>query len=209
MLSFSAFIDRLIAATPDEKTAIEEEIRDTFLHAKAVLSLDMSGFTLQVRRGGILPYLCQIRHMQKLTLPIVHAHEGVIVKYIADNLLAVFDDPNQAVQSALAMTHAAAAGHKGEGSGLAFSIGIDYGEILLIEGEDCFGDPVNLACKLGEDTARPNEVLITRSVRDRLASDTPIQLQRISLSLSGVDIEAYRVLSAPAEPNAGSGLSGI
>jgi adenylate cyclase len=204
MLSFSALIDRLIAASPDQKAVIEGVICDTFMRSKAVLSLDMSGFTSHVRRGGILPYLCQIRRMQRLTMPIVTAHGGELVKYSADNLLAVFDDPNRAVQAALIMIQAAAAANAevdqvGGRPGLAFSIGIDFGEFLLIEGADCFGDPVNLACKLGEDTAQPNEVLITRAVRDRLVSDFRLRLQEISLSVFGVEIEAYRVLCEPAE----------
>lgn len=202
MLSFSALIDRLIDASPDQKAVVEGVIRDTFLKAKAVLSLDMSGFTLQVRRGGIIPYLCQIRRMQRLTLPIIREHEGELVKYGADNLLAVFDDPNRAVQAALAMIRAAASGPDMKGYGMAFSIGIDFGEFLLIEGADCFGDPVNLACKLGEDIAQSNEVLITRAVRDRLASDARVRLQEMSLSLSGVEMEAYRVLFDAAEPAA-------
>lgn len=38
--------------------------------------------------------------------------------------------------------------------------GIHGGAILLIEG-DCFGDPVNVASKLGEDTAKPKEILVS------------------------------------------------
>lgn len=44
---------------------------------------------------------------------------------------------------------------------LAFSVGIDVGDLLLLETEDCFGDAVNLAYKLGEDIARPGEVMVT------------------------------------------------
>lgn len=69
---------------------------------KAVLALDMSGFTLGVRRDGILSYLCRIRRMQKLTLPIVVSHGGELVKHEADNLLAIFDEPERAVEAAVA-----------------------------------------------------------------------------------------------------------
>lgn len=40
--------------------------------------------------------------------------------------------------------------------------GIHHGGILLIEG-DCFGDPVNVASKLGEDIAKADEILVSQS----------------------------------------------
>lgn len=208
-MSFSALIDRLIDASPDQKAVVEGVIRDTFEKVKAVLSLDMSGFTLNVRRGGIISYLCQIRRMQRLTLPIIRENDGELVKFEADNLLAVFDDANCAVRAALAMIRAAVSESGDGGSGMGFSIGIDFGEFLLIDGTDCFGDPVNLACKLGEDIAKSNELLITRAVRDQLASDLRIQVQKMSLSLSGVEVEAYQVRCETAEPDAESGPSSI
>ncbi len=105
--------------------------------------------------------------MHRLTLPIVLGHRGEVVKYDADNLLAVFDEPRRAVEAAIAMHQATAASAK-EGMALAFSIGIDYGEILMIGEADCFGNAVNLAYKLGEDVAQPGEVLISPAVRERL-----------------------------------------
>jgi class 3 adenylate cyclase len=41
-----------------------------------------------------------------------------------------------------------------------FSYGIGYGEVLDLE-DDVFGLEVNLASKLGEDLARPGQVLLT------------------------------------------------
>ena len=92
MKTFASLLDALIAAPPDRRDAIEELILSTFQRKRAVLALDMSGFTLAVRRDGILAYLCQIRRMQKLTRPIVLAFGGEVVKNEADNLLAVFED---------------------------------------------------------------------------------------------------------------------
>lgn len=191
MRTFSTLLDALIAAPADRRPAIEQLIRDTFGATKAVLALDMSGFTLSTRRDGIVAHLCQIRRMHRLTEPIVREHGGQTVKCVADNLMAVFDDPARAVEAAVAMNRAATAG-----SGLAFSIGIDFGDILLIEGEDCFGDTVNMAYKLGEDVARPGEVLVTQRIRERLPADA--RLQEMTLSVSGVEIMAYAVGYDPA-----------
>lgn len=194
MNAFSMLLDRLIDSTPEERPGIEQLLRESFGKRKAVLALDMSGFTLSVRRDGILPYLCQIRRMQRLTLPIIHSHRGDVVKYAADNLLAVFDEPAWAVDAAVAMHHAAAE------SALAFGIGLDYGDVLLIGDSDCFGDAVNLAYKLGEDIAQAGEVLVSPAVRECLGDVPRFRLREIHLSISGVDLVAFSVLYDPGKP---------
>ena len=198
MKTFSALLDTLISAPAGRQAAIKEVIRDTFERRKAVLALDMSGFTLSVRRDGILSYLCQIRRMQKLTLPIVQSHRGELVKFEADNLLAVFDDAGDAVDAALEMLRAAEEEPVGDAPRLGFSIGIDHGDLLLIEGVDCFGDPVNLAHKLGEDTARAGELLVTGNVRGRLGDPSRFRMEEMNISISGVEIVAYGVSCADA-----------
>lgn len=197
MQSFSNLLDTLNAAAAAGKPAVEQMILAAYQRRKAVLALDMSGFTLTVRREGILAYLCQIRRMQQLTSPIVLAHQGQVVKNVADNLLAVFDDPAQAVEAALAMvraSHSAATAVSADGLALtpiAFSIGVDFGEILLIDGADCFGDAVNLAYKLGEDIARPGEILITQRLREALGQGVQWQLKPVDFSVAGVKVLAY------------------
>ncbi len=196
MNTFSALIDTLLAASPVRRSAIEQVIRETFERPKAVLALDMSGFSLSVRREGILPYLCQIRRMQKLTLPIVLSFGGELVKFEADNLLAVFEDAAQATEAALAMMDAAAVESIAKEPPLAFSIGIDYGDILLLDRVDCFGDAVNLAHKLGEDTALPGEVLITAEVIKFLEGKSQFRLHQMDLAISGLELVVYRITHA-------------
>jgi class 3 adenylate cyclase len=161
----------------------------------AVLALDMSAFSLSVRRNGVISHLCHIRRMQLLTEPIVHEHRGQVLKYEADNLLAVFDEASQAVAAAVAMNDAVAASPDWCSCEpkLAVSIGVDWGPMLVLPGEDCFGDAVNIAFKLGEDVAGPAEVLITDRVHARLGDDLPVQMAKQQLSVAGFDLTVYRV----------------
>lgn len=195
MQAFAALLDTLIASPPERKPAVERMILDTFQCRKAVLALDMSGFTLTVRRDGILAYLCQIRRMHKITRPIVEAHRGEVVKNEADNLLAVFDEVDDAVAAALAMVKGAVT--EGQAPVLAFSVGIDVGDILLIHQMDCFGDAVNLAYKLGEDIARPGEVLVTQAVHDLLVNRTDLRLAAMQASISGMQMPTFSVNPTP------------
>lgn len=195
MHAFAALLDTLITTSPERRPAVEQMILDTFQCRKAVLALDMSGFTLAARRDGILAYLCQIRRMHKITRPIVEAHRGEVVKNEADNLLAVFDDAGDAVAAALAMVKGAVT--EGQAPVLAFSVGVDVGDILLIHQVDCFGDAVNLAYKLGEDIARPGEVLVTRAVQQALAPDSCFGFAAMQVTISGMQVPAFSVQTSP------------
>ena len=186
MKRFFELIDRLNATAGDERAEIERRLAAAYERRKAVLALDMSGFSLSVRRNGILSYLCRIRRMQQAMAPLLPQFDGQLVKFEADNLLAVFDEPRQAMAAARAMLRSA------EEIPLGVAIGIDYGPILLVPGQDCFGDAVNIAYKLGEDVAREGEILVTRAMRDTLEDGG--RLEALELSIGGLQIPAYRVL---------------
>jgi adenylate cyclase len=196
--SFYEMIDRLNEAFEAERGDAERRILNAYQRERAVLALDMSGFSLSVRRNGILNCLARIRRMQQLTAPLLPQYGGELVKYEADNLLAVFDDAARAVAAALAMNRAVSRyGQSAQDAvPLALGIGIDVGTVLLIPGKDCFGDAVNIAHKLGEDVAGPGEILVTEAVRERLTGEAAAQLERLNLSISGLEFQAFRVLQA-------------
>jgi adenylate cyclase len=195
MKSFFALIDRLIQAPTANREDIEKFIWDSYQRELAVLALDMSSFSLSVRRNGVVSHLCQIRRMQLLTEPIVAAHRGEVLKYEADNLLAVFESAASAVDAAVAINHAVndSPDWSDNVPRLAVSIGIDWGAMLVLPGEDCFGDPVNVAHKLGEDIAGPGEVLITGRLREQIGGAPKYSLVKSDLSIAGLNIDAYRV----------------
>lgn len=51
----------------------------------------------------------------------------------------------------------------------------------------------NLAYKLGEDIARPGELLITKRVLEQLKEGSRFGLREMPLSLSGLELAAYGV----------------
>ena len=104
--AFFALIDRLPNVAEADRASLEAEIWERFGVERAVMALDMSHFSLTVRRSGILSYLGLIRRMQVVTKPIVEAHGGSLVEFHADNLMAVFPDVPQAVDAGIAMNRA-------------------------------------------------------------------------------------------------------
>ena len=192
--SFFELIDRLSTAVSPERSRIEADIWTHFGVERAVLALDMSHFSLSVRRSGILSYLSLIRRMQLLTAPIVRECRGEVVKYEADNLMAVFAEPRDAVEAAVRINVAVPVEGTAAGAEpFTVAIGIDYGRLLMVPGPDCYGDAVNVACKLGEDMARPREVLVTAAARARLGAAFPYPLQEQQVSISGLELTTYKV----------------
>jgi class 3 adenylate cyclase len=188
MQAFLDLVDRLSSAGEGERARLEAEIWSRFGVEKALLALDMSQFSLTVRRSGILHYLSLIRRMQALTAPIVARHGGTVVKFVADNLMAAFDTAEGAVLAALTIQEEIGRG----AAPFSVAIGIDYGRFILIPG-DCYGDAVNVACKLGEDVAMAGEVLLTESARSRLGAGFPVTLRPQQVSISGLEFAVFGV----------------
>jgi adenylate cyclase len=191
--AFLALVDRLNEAGGEERARVEAEIWERFGVERAVLALDMSQFSLSVRRAGILPYLGLIRRMQALTAPIVASHGGAVVKYAADNMIATFAGVDAAAAAALDINGAIARGAER----FSVSMGVDFGRFLLVGGNDLYGDPVNVACKLGEDVADSGEVLLTAAARSRLGPGFPHALREQTVSASGLEVHVFALELGP------------
>ena len=178
-----------------ERKKIEESLWSNFGAEFAVFVLDMSGFSMLTRKYGIVHYLSMVRRMQLTTEPIVKSYGGQMLKYEADNCFAVFPEPLAAVHAAIAMQHAFRAENLLTSDDLDIHIacGIDYGKLLIIGHEDCFGDPVNRASKMGEDVAAAGEILITKEAMEMIPAEAGILSREISISISGVNIPAYAI----------------
>jgi adenylate cyclase len=179
----------------EERRAIENSLWDEFGAEYAVFILDMSGFSLLTRKYGIVHYLSMVRRMQMTTGPIVKSYGGFMIKYEADNCFAVFPDPLSAVQAAIALQHAFNAENllTSDDLDIHISCGIDYGKILMVGHEDCFGDPVNRASKMGEDLAVAGEILITKEAMQMIPSEAGIKAREMNVSISGITIPAYLI----------------
>jgi class 3 adenylate cyclase len=179
----------------EERHNIESSLWDEFGAEYAVFVLDMSGFSMLTRKYGIVHYLSMVRRMQLTTEPIVKSYGGFMIKYEADNCFAVFPEPLAAVHAAIAMQHAFRAENllTSEDLDIHIACGIDYGKILIVGREDCFGDPVNRASKMGEDLAVAGEILITKEAMQMIPAGAGIRAREMNVSISGITIPAYLI----------------
>ena len=190
-------LERLLDARnehPESLADIDAEIWRRFGQTRAVLVLDMCGFSRLTMRYGITHFLAMIRRLGQIVRPIVEQSGGQVVKAEADDLFAIFDDVPAALGCARAIHEGLATANRflPEDWDLHAGIGIGYGPLLIVDGVDLFGSEMNLASKLGEDTAERGETLLTSSARDQLPGDFP-GLTEIPLDASGLALHAYRV----------------
>ncbi len=155
-----------------DDTALAESLWDEFGCERTVLVLDMAGFTRTSREHGVVYYLTLIEKMRRLTGPLVVEAGGRAVKYEADNLFAVFPDPESGMKFLERTYTAMDEANAGIDTAAQIHIcaGLDHGKILLDQA-DFYGDAVNVASKLGEDLARRGEVLISQVVNEAISAE--------------------------------------
>ena len=193
-------LDRLLAEIieyPERRDAITKSIEEMFGQEKAVMILDMSGFSATTQRFGITSFLLMIHEMQSIATPCVIAHKGLLLKAEADNLFCLFDTVSDAVRASQEITrHLTAANHLlPHDRRLYVSIGIGYGMILNIADHDLYGNEVNLASKLGEDIGGMGDILLTFAAHSNLP-ETDILTKEETVTISGLELPYFVVQSA-------------
>ena len=158
----AAALRRRERAGPAARATLDERTHAALARTLAVVYTDTADFTRRVARHGILHFLMVFARAVRALRPLVARHGGRLIKVEADSLLLAFPNAERACRAAFAMSLAIARLNRGRppSERVAFSFGIGFGEVLDL-GHDLLGLEVNLASKLGEDRARPGEILLT------------------------------------------------
>ncbi|MBP9685467.1 MAG: adenylate/guanylate cyclase domain-containing protein [Rhodoferax sp.] len=154
-----------------DRAAIDAAIFSHFGREQAVMFTDLVGFSRLVEAFGILHFLQLIQESETLFTPLIKQHGGTCLKQEGDSLLAVFDDPVQALACARAMVAATVALNppRPPEERIEVCIGLGFGTVLRVEG-DVWGSQVNAASKLGEEMAKGGDILVTQDFRAALAN---------------------------------------
>jgi adenylate cyclase len=169
----------------------------------AVLFCDLRGFTSASERQPPEEVVRQLNEYFEVMVAVIHAHGGVVDKYVGDAIMAVFgapagrpDDARRAVRAALAMEHALrmhnARRHMDGLPSLRIGVGVHYGDVVAGNigttshaQYTVIGDVVNLASRLESATRNHGvSVLVSREAKEAAdaASDgngirTPLPLR--------------------------------
>lgn len=162
----------------------------------AILAADVVGYTrlMEADEAGTLATLRA--HMSGLILPAIAQHRGRLVKTLGDGCIAEFASVVDAVGCAIVIQRGAtvhskeAASHKR----LEYRIGVNLGD-LVVEGDDLYGDGVNIAARL-QQLAEPGNVLVSGTAYDQLQGKTDATLEFVGdLQVKNMlrPVRAYRI----------------
>jgi adenylate cyclase len=184
---------------PEHLAEIDASIRAEFEARRAILVLDMCGFSRLTMKHGIIHYLALIRRMQRVVLPRVEQAGGSLLKTEADNVFAVFADVPKAVRCAEGVLSELALQNRGlpQDWDVHVSIGIGFGALLMVGDHDAFGNEMNLASKLGEDLAEAGDIFLTEQAFARMGPKKR-GFVRHTAKVSGVRLSYYSARKRPA-----------
>lgn len=155
------------------------------------LFLDIRNFTSFSESRSAHEVYTELNKLLDFMIDIVHAHSGIINKFLGDGFLAVFgaplDDPSHAINAVRAARAISAALKEKSGSGsvvnLGIGIGIHCGEALTGNvGSDkrkeytVIGDVINLASRIEQLNKQfRSEILLSEEVRQAIGDSFAVQ----------------------------------
>ncbi len=125
----------------------------------AILAADVVGYSSLMAKDETGTMLALKAHRAEVFDPVVAGHGGRIVKLMGDGALVEFSSPVKAVQAAIAIQSAL----RNAAGPIRLRIGINLGDVI-IEGDDLYGDGVNIAARL-EQMAEPGGILVSDDIR--------------------------------------------
>lgn len=149
-----------------DKEMIDNKIWDLFGEDWCVMFTDLSGFSRGVAKFGIIHFLQTIYESERLLIPVIEEHDGILLKTEGDSFLVIFRNVVKAIQCAVNMQRILKDynENKPDEEKVLLCVGLGYGRVLRIGDSDVYGHEVNTASKLGEDTAKATEILVTGAV---------------------------------------------
>jgi len=167
---------------------------------RAILVLDLSGFTRLTKKHGILHFLRVHRRAVGISLPRVATHGGRCIKLEADNVLATFARVTDAVAAARGILDDADAMNAAlpDDDRVRVCQAIGWGRILELD-DDVFGDEVNVTFKLGEDVARRGELLLTEAAWSQAQGEgTRLEGEHRAADLGGIAVAHHALQTSRA-----------
>jgi len=149
-------IDKLLA----EKAEIERIFKAHFSKTVAVMFTDIKGSTSFYELRGDIEGRAMVHQHNQIVIPEITSHNGTLVKTIGDATLSLFEDPSDALRSAIAIQKALYRYNldKTEADQIHVKIGLNYGT-GIVQTDDIYGDVVNVASRL-VSIARAGEIVI-------------------------------------------------
>ena len=189
----SQLFEQLLNAVDVDKQELEHRVWREFGCTRAVLVMDSTGFTRITNSHGIVHYLRVLARIREELVPLFESHGSLRTRVEADNIYAEFKNVLSAHIAAIEANQLVDRQRfdLADSERFGICIGIGFGQLLDSGHEGLYGPEMNLASKLGEDTADSGEILLTEAAWTELPGDTQKLFRRRSVAISGADISFY------------------
>jgi class 3 adenylate cyclase len=172
---------------------IDRLLRDRAERNVTIFVSDTSGFTRKTHQYGISQFLSVMTQNYRKLVPVFRRHRGALLAQTADNMLAVFSDPESALRASVEIQKRLRRFNAGKKDADQFHlcIGIESGPAFVLQ-DNVYGACVNVASKLGEDLAGKGEILVTGGVARQVKPKFRCAYDRTA-EIGGRPFELYRV----------------
>ena len=189
----AALLDELIDS-PSSRADVERRLELRFAQTRAVAVVDLCGFSRTTKTHGVVSFLLMIHQMQALARPVIASHDGVVIEAKADNLLALFDSVTDALAASRQIVQQLNTTNLllPTEFELYASIGIGYGQLLVLRDDLVAGHELNLASKLGEDVADRGQIYLTEAALADL-DDLELAAKERTIEISGIETVGYLI----------------
>jgi TolB-like protein/Tfp pilus assembly protein PilF len=170
----------------------------------AIVAADAVGYSRLMGRdeSGTLTRLKA--HRNERLLPALARNGGRMVKLTGDGALAEFGSAVDALRAAIEFQHSVAEINRSqsEDTQIVFRIGLHLGD-LIVEGDDLYGDGVNVAARL-EAQAPAGGIVVSSNIHDAVVNKLKVSFRDLGqLTLKNIErpVQAFEVTWDPAEGN--------
>ena len=193
-------LQKLIAARIEaaaDRDSIDQRIWDLFGEEWCIMATDLAGFSRNVAEFGIIHFLQTIYESERILIPVIEKHDGILLKVEGDSFFVIFRNVQKAIRASIEMQQTTVRYNAARvpQEHVLLCIGLGFGRVLRIGDADVFGAEVNAASKLGEDIAKSHEILVTKAVRDAAESLVGISFEAIEECPPGAEA-AFRIVYA-------------
>ena len=140
----------------------------------AILAADVVGYSRLMETAEAATLARLKAHRAELIDPLLAAHGGRLIKLMGDGALVEFPSVVEAVACAIDIQQGMAEREAGlpDTEAIRFRIGINLGDVL-IDGDDLYGDGVNIAARL-EALAEPGGIVLSAAAFDQVSGKLPV-----------------------------------
>ena len=143
--------------------------------ALALVFCDLAGTSRLTAKEGELVASAVFREFYEHAGRLSGQHHSLMIKFIYDAFLAVFEDIDDVMPFVLSIEHLLSENPMFVGRVAGFHLSLHYGEVVFIEtsyGREVLGEDVNVVAELNAAArAQPQEIVVSQAALERMPSD--------------------------------------